>query len=85
MSIKIGKKEMVKMVFISGELTVKSLFDQIILGDDESSLLLGIPLQVELVLVGFPPQQKVNSLVMAIVRCVVQWSPLSHISAVNDH
>ena len=76
---------MVKMVFISVGLTVKSLFDQIILGDDEGSLLLGIPLQVELVLVGFPPEQEVNSLMMAIIRCVVQWSPLSHISAVNDH
>jgi len=64
---------------------VKSLFDQIILGDDEGSLLLGIPLQVELVLVGFPPEQEVNSLMMAIIRCVVQWSPLSHISAINDH
>jgi len=77
---------LVKLTVFCGFMNVvKSLFDQIILGDDEGSLLLGIPLQVELVLVGFPPEQEVNSLMMAIIRCVVQWSPLSHISAVNDH
>lgn len=59
------------------ELTIKCFLHIIILANDKCDSALGILDAGELVDVGLPLKQGVDSLWMAIVRGIVEWSPLS--------